>query len=123
MYTGLASGQIDVFMDSWLPDTHKNYMDKYGDKITDTAISYPNGELGWVVPTYMTDINSIEDLIGKENLFEGKVYGIDEGAGITETSREVIKGYELNLDYATSSEAAMLAQAKKLIPAEKPVLL
>ena len=49
VYTGLASGQIDVFMDSWLPDTHKNYMDKYGDKITDTAISYPNGELGWVV--------------------------------------------------------------------------
>lgn len=122
VYTGLASGDIDVFMDSWLPDTHKEYMDKYGDKITDAAISYPDGELGWVVPTYMKDINSVEDIIGKEDLFGGKVYGIDEGAGITQTSRQLIEGYGLKYEYAVSSEAAMLAQAKKQIKDEKPVL-
>ena len=45
---------------------------------------------GWC-PTYMTDINSIEDLIGKEDLFEGKVYGIDEGAGITKRPARSLK--------------------------------
>lgn len=122
VYTGLAAGDIDVFMDAWLPDMHKNYMDKYGDKIVDTSVSYPNGELGWVVPTYMEDVNSIEDLKGKEDQLEGKMYGIEEGAGMTNTSREMIEAYGLNLEYAASSEAGMLAQAKKLIQNEKPVL-
>lgn len=122
IYTGLASGEIDVFMDSWLPDLHKNYVEKYKDKIVDTSVSYPNGELGWVVPTYLEDINSVEDIKGKEDLFEGKIYGIEEGAGMTATSRDMIKGYELDLEYAGSSEAGMLAQAKKLMNEKKPVL-
>lgn len=122
VFTGLAAGDIDVFMDAWLPDMHKNYMEKYGDKITDTAVSYPDGEMGWVVPKYMEDINSIDDLKGKEDLFEGKVYGIEEGAGMTMTSHELIKDYGLNIDYSASSESGMLAQAKRLIQQEKPVI-
>ncbi|RKD22726.1 glycine/betaine ABC transporter substrate-binding protein [Ammoniphilus oxalaticus] len=122
VYTGLSNGDIDVFMDAWLPDTHKEYMDKYGDKIDITSLSYPDGELGLVVPTYLEDINSVEDLIGKEDLFGNQIIGIDEGAGITETSREVIEGYDLDLDYAVSSESAMLAQAKKSIRTEEPIL-
>src|SRR5699024_11089401 len=88
-----------------------------------TSLSYPDGELGWVVPDYMDEINSIEDIIGKEEeLFGGKVYGIEEGAGITETSRELIEAYDLDIEYVLSSEGAMLAQAKKSINAEEPVL-
>lgn len=122
VFTSLAAGDLDVFMDSWLPDMHKNYMDKYSEKIVDTAVSYLDGVLGWVVPTYMKDINSIEDIKGKEDQFEGKVYGIEEGAGMTETSRKLIEEYGLNLEYAASSESGMLAQAKKLIQQEKPVI-
>lgn len=122
VYTGLSKGDIDIFMDAWLPDMHKNYMEKYGEQIDDTAVSYPDGELGLVVPTYVKDINSVEDIKGKEDLFEGKIYGIEEGAGMTQTSRDMIEAYGLQLEYAASSEAGMLAQAKKLIQDEKPVL-
>ncbi|WP_240689213.1 glycine betaine ABC transporter substrate-binding protein [Ammoniphilus sp. YIM 78166] len=122
VYTGLSKGDIDIFMDAWLPDMHKNYMEKYGDTLVDTAISYPDGELGWVVPTYMEDINSIDDLVGKEDLFNGTIYGIEEGAGITETSRKMIEGYDLKLEYAASSEPGMLTQAKRLMDKKEPVL-
>ncbi|MTI81731.1 MAG: glycine betaine ABC transporter substrate-binding protein [Firmicutes bacterium] len=122
VYTGLAEGAIDVFMDAWLPVMHKNYIDKYGDKIDDTSVSYPNGELGWVIPTYVEDIRSIEDLKGNEDKFGNKIYGIGEGAGMTTTSREMIEDYGLDLEYAPSSETGMLGQAQKDIDDGNPVL-
>jgi len=122
VYAGLANGDIDIFMDAWLPDMHKNYMEKYSGKIDDTAVSYKEGELGWVVPQYMSEINSIDDLKGKEDLFNHKLYGIEEGAGMTMTSREMIEAYDLDLEYVASGETAMLAQAKREIDAGNPVL-
>jgi glycine betaine/proline transport system substrate-binding protein len=122
IYAGLSRGDIDVFMDSWLPDLHKNYMESFGANINDTSVSYPNGELGWVIPKYIEGVNSIEDIKGKEKLFDGKIYGIEEGAGMTMTSKELIKGYGLDLEYVASSEGGMLAQASKLIINKKPVI-
>lgn len=122
VYAGLSKGDIDVFMDSWLPDLHKNYMDSFGEKLDDTSVSYPDGELGWVIPNYVEGINSIEDIKGKEDLFDGKVYGIEEGAGMTITSKEMIEAYGLDLEYVASSEGGMLAQASKLIKSEQPVI-
>lgn len=122
VYAGLSKGDIDVFMDAWLPDMHKNYMETFGSNIDDTAVSYPDGELGWVIPAYVEGINTVEDLKGKEDLFDGKVYGIEEGAGMTMTSREMIEGYGLNFEYVASSEGGMLAQASKLIQNEEPVI-
>ncbi|MCP8617286.1 glycine betaine ABC transporter substrate-binding protein [Salirhabdus salicampi] len=121
IYTGLSRGDIDVFMDSWLPDMHANYMDQFGENIDDTALSYPNGELGWVVPEYV-DINSIDEIKGNEDLFDGKIYGIEEGAGMTATTREMLEGYDLDLELVNSSEGGMLAQASRFINQNEPVL-
>lgn len=123
VYAGLARGDINVFMDSWLPDTHADYWSEYGEDIDDVGVSYYEGELGIVVPSYLEDINSITDLIGKEDMFDGRVVGIDEGAGITKTTKEILEFYEdLDLEYVTSSEAAMMAQATRDIANEDPIL-
>jgi glycine betaine/proline transport system substrate-binding protein len=122
VYTGLARGDLDVFMDAWLPVMHANYMEKYGDKLDDTAVSYAEGELGWVIPAYVDGIESVEDIKGKEELFGGKMYGIEEGAGMTVTSREMIEKLGLDLEYVASSEGGMLAQAQRLMENEEPVL-
>lgn len=122
VFAGLSQGDIDVFMDSWLPDMHKNYMDKFGDSIDDISISYPNGELGLVIPSYIDGIDTVEDLRGKEEIFGGKIYGIEEGAGITVTTRELIESYGLDFEYVASSEGAMLAQSSKLMQNKEPVI-
>lgn len=122
VYAGLSTGNIDVFMDAWLPDMHKNYIDKFGTNIEDVAVSYPDGELGWVVPAYVEDVSSIEDIKGNESKFGGKIYGIEEGAGMTMTSKEIINAYGLDLQYVASSEGGMLAQASKLIKNKEPVI-
>lgn len=122
VYTGLSKGDLDVFMDSWLPVMHANYMEQFGDKLEDTAVSYTDGELGWVIPTYVEGIESVEDLKGKEDLFGGKVYGIEEGAGMSVTSQKMIEELGLDLEYVASSEGGMLAQAQRLMAKEEPVL-
>ncbi len=122
VYTGLSRGDIDAFMDAWLPDMHASYMEQFGDNIDSTSISYPDGELGWVVPTYVEEVNSIEDLKGNEDLFGGEMYGIEEGAGMTMTSGEMIDEFDLDLQYVASSEGGMLAQVARQIGAERPVL-
>jgi glycine betaine/proline transport system substrate-binding protein len=122
VYTGLSRGDLDVFMDAWLPVMHANYMEKYKDQLEDTAVSYTDGELGWVLPTYVEGIDSIEDIKGREDEFGGKIYGIEEGAGMTVTSRTIIEELGLDLEYVASSEGGMLAQAQRMMAKEEPVL-
>ncbi|WP_202079755.1 glycine betaine ABC transporter substrate-binding protein [Caldalkalibacillus salinus] len=121
VYAALSNGDIDIFMDAWLPNMHANYIEEYGDTIVQTSMSYPDGELGWVVPTYV-EYDSIEELAGNLEPFEHKMYGIEEGAGMTVTSREMIEGYGLDLEYVASSEPGMLTQAQRLIDKEEPVI-
>ncbi|MFD1928866.1 glycine betaine ABC transporter substrate-binding protein [Sporosarcina siberiensis] len=118
---GLGRGDLDVFMDLWLP-VHEVKIEKNKDNIEALSISYDNAALGIVVPTYMTDINSVSDLVGKEDMFNNELYGIEEGAGTTPTINELIDSYGLDMKQITSSEGGMLAQAKRFISDEKPVV-
>ncbi|WP_026689728.1 glycine betaine ABC transporter substrate-binding protein [Alteribacter aurantiacus] len=122
VYTGLSRGDLDVFMDAWLPDMHKDYMEQYEDSIESISVSYEEGELGWVVPEYVDDINTVEDLKGQEDLFDNRIFGIEEGAGMTETSREMIQSFDLDLDYVASSESGMLTEVQRHISSEEPIL-
>ncbi|MDQ0427983.1 glycine betaine/proline transport system substrate-binding protein [Planomicrobium stackebrandtii] len=121
VYTGLSRGDLDVFMDAWVP-MHQNYLDKYEGDIESTSVSYPEAETGWTVPTYMEDINSLEDLEGREGEFDNEFYGIEAGAGATIESDEIIEAYGFDMTQVSSSEGGMLAQAQKLMAQEEPVI-
>ncbi len=121
VYMGLSRGDVDVFMDAWVP-MHQNYLDKFEGKIESTSVSYPEANTGWVVPEYMEDINSLEDLKGREGEFNNEFYGIEKGAGASLESDEIIKAYEYDFTQVNSSEGGMLAQAQRLMEQEKPVV-
>lgn len=61
LFAAVAYGSVDVTPSAWLPITHKNYMDKYGDMVDDLGPNLTNAKIGLVVPEYM-DINSIEEI-------------------------------------------------------------
>ncbi|MGZ7441955.1 glycine betaine ABC transporter substrate-binding protein [Paenibacillus sp. TH7-28] len=61
MWTGVAEGDADATAAAWLPLTHADYWDKYGDKLEDLGPNMTGVKTGLVVPSYV-DINSIEDL-------------------------------------------------------------
>ncbi|MFC4023561.1 glycine betaine ABC transporter substrate-binding protein [Oceanobacillus longus] len=121
VYIGLSRGDIDVFMDAWLP-AHDVYLDKYSENIESVAVSYDDADAGWVVPTYMEDFNSIEDLLGKEELFNNEMYSIEEGASATGIIDEMIEDYGLEINQVNSSEGGMIAQAMRMMQQEEPVI-
>jgi len=123
LFVGLAKGNIDVFMDSWLPFTHKSYLEKYKDKLDDYGVWYKGeAKIGLVVPSYV-DIKSVEDLKAKKDQFDGKIIGIDPGASMMKTTDELVKGYGLDYEVVRSSEAAMMTALDKAYRDKKAIVI
>ncbi|MCI4169734.1 glycine betaine ABC transporter substrate-binding protein [Bacillus spizizenii] len=62
MWTAIATGSADASLSAWLPNTHKAYAAKYKGKYDDIGASMTGVKMGLVVPQYMKNVNSIEDL-------------------------------------------------------------
>lgn len=122
VFAAVAGGDADVFLDTWMPVTHKEYLDKFGANLEVLGTNFKNARIGFVVPEYVK-ISSIEDLNVNAKLFNGKIVGIDAGAGIMNKAEQAIKDYELKLELQSSSEAAMLAVLKKSIDAKEPIVI
>ena len=114
IYAALAEGDIDAFMGVWLPQTHKSYIKRYKNQIIKTGPNYTGAKIGLVVPEYV-NIDSIKELKKHRDKFEGKITGIEPGAGVMKATREAIKEYNLDFDLITSSGPAMAGALGKAI--------
>ncbi|MFE9767408.1 ABC transporter permease/substrate binding protein [Streptomyces sp. NPDC005808] len=126
LYTSLAQGDIDFETDSWLPTTHEQYWKKYGKQLDDLGSWYGPTSLELSVPSYMKDINSLEDLKGKADEFGGKITGIESSAGMMSLLKtKVLKEYGLDKEYKVvdSSTPAMLAELKRAYAKKEPVVV
>jgi glycine betaine/proline transport system substrate-binding protein len=125
LYTGVANGDIDVYPSAWPEVTHASYMKKYGDDLEDLGAYYEGAKLTFAVPEY-TEIDSIEELADNADMFDGKITGIEPGAGLTEvTKEEVMPTYGLEEDFTLveSSTTAMLAELQKAVDAEEDIVV
>jgi glycine betaine/proline transport system substrate-binding protein len=126
LYTGLAEGDIDVYPSAWPEVTHKSYMDTYGDDIEDLGAYYDDAKLTMAVPED-SPLTSIEDLVGKSADHDGKIVGIEAGAGLTKAVQEqVIPQYGLDEDgweLQTSSTPAMLNALEEAVDAKEDIVV
>lgn len=114
IFVSMAAGKVDVFMDSWLPATHADYIKKYGDNLETLGVAYKNARMGLVVPSYVT-ISSIEELNGHKDEFRNEIIGIDVGAGLMNETERVIQEYPVELTLKPSSGTTMVAFLQKSI--------
>lgn len=125
LYQGLSSQDLDIGMEVWLPLTDKPFYDEHKDDIELRETWYEGTELALTVPSYMEDINSIEDLEGNEELFDSEIIGIDPGSsimGITED--DVIPEYGLeDYELVPSSEPSMIVELQKALKNEEPMVV
>jgi len=125
LYAGVAEGDIDVYPSAWSEVTHADYMEEYGDDLEDLGAWYEGAKLTFAVPEY-TDVSSIEDLAGQADRFDGKIVGIEPGAGLTRTTKEsVMPQYGLTDSYelVESSTTAMLAELQAAVDAHEDVVV
>lgn len=118
VYASLAKGDKDIFLDGWLPVTHADYMEEFKGKLDDLGYNYEGARIGLVVPSYVT-INSIEELNDHKDKFDGKIVGIDSGAGIMKATDKAIEDYGLDLTLLPSSGPAMTASLKDAVAKEE----
>jgi len=124
VFEGMSSGDLDLFFDAWLPTTHSDYWTEYKDSVADLGVWYDNGLLTWAVPEYV-DADSIDDLVGQADTFDGQIVGIEPGSGLMRVSiNDVVPGYGLD-DYSVieGSTPAMLAELERAIANEEPIVV
>jgi len=124
VFDGVATGELDLFMDAWLPNTHSDYWEQYGDRVEDLGAWLDEAPLTWVVPAYV-DIDSIADLADNAEMFDSRLVGIEPGSGLARISEEeVMPAYGLDdWDHVTGSTAAMLSELEAAIAAEEPIVV
>lgn len=125
LYTAVANGDYDVYPSAWPEVTHASYMDKYGDDLEDLGAYYDNAKLTLAVPEY-TDIDSIAELNDNAERFDGRIVGIEAGAGLTGITKDkAIPAYDLadNFELIESSTTAMLAELRKAISDKEDIVV
>jgi glycine betaine/proline transport system substrate-binding protein len=125
LYAGLAGGDVDVYPSAWSEATHADYMKEYGDQLEDLGAWYEGAVLTLAVPEYI-DIDSIEDLAGNADMFDGQIIGIEPGAGLTRITKEdVMPEYGLTDSYTLveSSTTAMLAELQSAIGSQEDIVV
>jgi glycine betaine/proline transport system substrate-binding protein len=123
VWLGITRDELDVAPEVWLPNTDKPLMDKYGEQLDIHEVWYENTGLGLVVPSYMEDISSIEELNARKDEFGGRIVGIDPGASLTAMAKTAIEEYGLELDLVTSSGPAMMAELSKAYKDKEPIVV
>ena len=116
MWQGVARGDLDLTLSAWLPATHGEYYEKLKDKVTVVGTNYEGAKIGLIVPDYVA-AKTIADLNTYSKEFDGKITGIDAGAGVMRRTEDAIKEYQLSdIKLMPSSGPAM---AVALTRAEK----
>lgn len=121
-YTSIAQGDSDAFMETWLPVLHADYYEQFKDDITDLGKVFEGTQSGLVVPQYVT-IDNISELNDVADRFGGEITGIDAGAGIMSTTKQVIEDYDLNLELVQSSGPAMTSALQKAYDDEEWIIV
>lgn len=114
IYTSVAEGQQDVMVETWLPTTHKSYYEQFGSRVELISTWFEDAKIGLVVPKYV-EIDSLEQLNDVKDAFNGKLTGIDAGAGVMQCAEDAIKQYALDYELIASSGPAMTAALKGAI--------
>ena len=122
IFAAISKGDQDVMVETWMPVTHKSYWDQYGKDFDELGVWFDSARIGLVVPSYV-EIDSIEELNDAKDEFDGKIVGIDAGAGVMKTTEKAITDYGLDYELMTSSGPAMTAALKSAIDKNKAVVV
>lgn len=122
MWSSVATNEADAMVGAWLPNTHAPQYEQYGDQMEDSGPNLEGAITGLTVPTYMEDVNSIEDLSDEANQ---TITGIEPGAGVVAAAEDAVGTYS-NLQgwtVQTSSSGAMTTELGTSIANEDDIVI
>lgn len=125
-FSGVASGDMDISLETWLPATDASYIEPHKDRLDIHDVWYQGAGMGLVVPGYV-NADSIADLAGQGETFEYQgqptIVGIDPGSSISSLTEDAIEAYELPMRQLSSSEVAMMAALDDAYQRQEPMVV
>jgi glycine betaine/proline transport system substrate-binding protein len=123
MWQGVARGDLDATLSAWMPATHGEYYDKLKDKVEVLGTNYAGAKIGLIVPDYV-QAKTIADLDTYAADFDGKIIGIDAGAGVMRRTEDAVKEYNLTkIKLMPSSGPAMSTALARAEKAQKAIVV
>lgn len=126
MWRDVAKGKADVLLSAWLPDTHADYLERYGDDLVDLGPNLQGTRTGLVVPDInvgrqtggrgartptLMPVDTIADLADYRSELGGRIVGIDPEAGIMADTEEATTTYGLNGFRLTKGSESLMTEA------------
>ncbi len=127
-YTGLAGGDIDVFLGNWMPTMEADIAPYRDAKTVDTVRTNLEGAKYTLATNEAGAALGIKDFkdIGAHKVdLDGKIYGIEPGNDGNRLIMDMISSGPFGLDgfeVVESSEQGMLAEVKKATEDAKPII-
>jgi glycine betaine/proline transport system substrate-binding protein len=139
-WAAVASGDADVLLSAWLPDTHAPYLERHGASVVDLGPNLEGTRTGLAVPDVAASrqtgpggargasaarVASIPDLASEAERYGGVIVGIDADAGVMRQAREALDAYGLDgwTVEVTGSEAAMLERLSLAVQRQRPIVV
>lgn len=94
-YRSLAMGELDAMLMAWLPGTHADYMERYGDRLVVLGSLYENARIGLAVNAHcdealFREVGDLADSAAVEAM-GGSIHGIDPNSGTMRMAREMVE--------------------------------
>ncbi|MEC9483507.1 MAG: glycine betaine ABC transporter substrate-binding protein [Halomonas sp.] len=125
-FSGVASGDMDISLETWLPATDASYIEPHKDQLTIHDVWYQGAGMGLVVPSYV-EADSIAELAEQGETFDYQgqptIVGIDPGSSISTLTEDAIKAYGLPMRQLSSSEVAMMAALDDAYQRKSPMVV
>ncbi|MEN2767716.1 glycine betaine ABC transporter substrate-binding protein [Ornithinibacillus xuwenensis] len=121
MWEAVANGEADAMVAAWLPGTHAEQFEQYGDQMVELGPNLEGAKIGLVVPSYM-DVNSIADLTDEADM---KITGIEPGSGVVGSAEDALEEYDNLADWevVTSSSGAMATALGEAYDNEEEIIV
>ena len=124
MWEAVSSGDADGMVAAWLPLTHGDLFEEHQDQLDHLGANLEGAKIGLVVPEYMEDVNTIEDLNNFTDEFNGTIIGIEPGAGVVQAAERALEDYDLEgWTVETSSSGAMATALGQAYNNEEPIVV
>ncbi|MFP4269171.1 MAG: choline ABC transporter substrate-binding protein [Alphaproteobacteria bacterium] len=127
-YRSLANGDVDVFLGNWMP-TMQADIEPYREagEVEVVRANLEGAKYTLAVPSYLAEqgLTNFEDIADFEAELDGEIYGIEPGNDGNRLIREMIEADTFGLggfELVESSEQGMLAEVRRAVEDEEPVV-
>ncbi len=127
-YASLKNGDLDVFLGNWMPTMEADIAPYREDGSVETiATNLEGAKYTLAVPQYTYDagLQSFQDIADFSDELDGKIYGIEPGNDGNRLILDMIEGDTFGLsgfDLVESSEQGMLAQVRRSVDRDEPIV-